>query len=172
MRILDVFLFGILVVALFASIRATRIENNAMNTLATKITELSTHIKQANPKVPSEVANIIAKLILKVSAENEVRPELLVALVETESTFNPMATSSKGARGLTQILVGDTPIDNTKAYDIEYNLGVGIKIFKEKLAIADGDVRKALCLYSGGSKMYAKEVMTCMENYGGADVSK
>jgi len=128
-------------------------------------TRLSQFIQARSQKVPAEVADLMAGLIHKVAKENKVPAELIVAIIEKESLFNPFAVSSAGAQGLMQILVGNEPIDRSKAHSIEYNLQVGTKILREKLVLAKGDLNRALELYSGGAGGYSGGVLTCLGRY-------
>jgi soluble lytic murein transglycosylase-like protein len=128
-------------------------------------TRLSQFIQARSQKVPAEVAVLMAGLIHKVAQENDVPAELVVAIIEKESLFNPFAVSSAGAQGLMQILVGNEPIDRSKAHSIEYNLQVGTKILREKLVVAKGDLNRALELYSGGAGGYSGDVLTCLGRY-------
>jgi soluble lytic murein transglycosylase-like protein len=127
--------------------------------------KLSRYIQARSHKVPVEVAEIMAGLIHKVAREQDVPPELIVAIVEKESLFNPFAVSSAGAQGLMQILVGNEPIDRSKAHSLEYNLNVGAKILREKLVSTKGDLNWALERYSGGAVGYVDGVLACMGRY-------
>lgn len=67
--------------------------------------------------------------------------EMLIALTHTESNFKPNAISSKGYKGLMQI---PQRLESKDAHVLE-----GATILKNKIRIADGDIRKALSLYKG-----------------------
>ncbi len=126
---------------------------------------LSAFIQMRSSKVPSELADLMAALIYKTAKENNVPPELVIAIVEKESLFNPFAVSSVGAQGLMQVLSGNKPIDKSKAHSLEYNLNTGTGILREKLTAAKGDLNRALELYSGGAGGYAEGVLICMGRY-------
>lgn len=126
---------------------------------------LSAFIQMRSSKVPSELADLMATLIYKTAKENNVPPELVIAIIEKESLFNPFAVSSVGAQGLMQVLSGNKPIDKSKAHSIEYNLNTGTGILREKLTAAKGDLNRALELYSGGAGGYAEGVLICMGRY-------
>ncbi len=69
------------------------------------------------------------------------KPELIVALMYTESSFKLYAISSKNYKGLMQIphsVWWEAP-----------NILIGSYILKEKLNITNGDLPKAICLYKG-----------------------
>lgn len=67
--------------------------------------------------------------------------EMLIALTHTESSFRSNAVSSKGYCGLMQI---PQRLESKDAHVLE-----GATILKNKIRIADGDIRKALSLYKG-----------------------
>ena len=80
------------------------------------------------------------------------RPELVLAVIETESNFDRFAISSAGARGLMQIMpfwleqIG-RPGDNL--FDIDTNLRYGCTILRYYLNEEKGDRRRALARYNG-----------------------
>jgi len=76
-------------------------------------------------------------------------PALVAALMTAESCGNPRAVSSKGARGLLQVMPyhfapGEDP------FDPETNLRVGVGILCRLLQEAAGDLPRALAAYNGG----------------------
>lgn len=79
-------------------------------------------------------------------------PYLIIALIYTESNFNPKAKSHKGYIGLMQ-----TP--KTTNY-IETDIHYGCTILNEKLKITKGDLLKALTLYKGGNNEIAYKQAT------------
>jgi soluble lytic murein transglycosylase-like protein len=88
------------------------------------------------------------------------KPLLLLALIEMESGFIPTAVSSKGAIGLTQImfnthakLLKEAEIAKEKRdlFDIKPSIAAGNLILITYLEKSNGDVKKALELYLGGS---------------------
>lgn len=83
----------------------------------------------------------LAKSYDMVACKTGVSQEMLIALTQTESNFNPKAVSSKGYKGLMQIPVSLTSQD---AHIFE-----GATILKDKLRITGGDMRKAISLYKG-----------------------
>jgi soluble lytic murein transglycosylase-like protein len=67
--------------------------------------------------------------------------ELLLALIWTESSFNPRAVSSLNYHGLLQI--------PQKVYYGDANCLIGARILQEKLKLAKGDYHKAIVMYKG-----------------------
>lgn len=91
--------------------------------------------------VYGEHATEVANGIRIASSEHNLKPEFIIALTYTESTFNKYAKSSKNYRGYMQI---PFPL-----YDSRENILIGSRIMREKLALANGDILKAICLYKG-----------------------
>jgi len=90
------------------------------------------------------------------STDGEISPALIVALVRTESTYKSDAISSKGYKGLMQ-----TPKATFEYADVD--ILYGVRILRDKIRIANGNLELALALYKGGNnpeaKRYAKQTM-------------
>ncbi len=115
---------------------------------------------------PEEVAELIAKAIIYESYRQKVPFELIAAMAEVESLFNPSAKNKSGASGLLQILIEDgVEIDPKQAFGIFYNVEKGILIFKSKLEKADGNLRKTLSYYSGHAVDYDEKVFSSMGRF-------
>ncbi|MCX6555310.1 MAG: lytic transglycosylase domain-containing protein, partial [Candidatus Aminicenantes bacterium] len=83
-------------------------------------------------------------------------PNLILAVMQVESGFNPLALSAVGAYGLMQIRYAvwknELKIDKSRIFDIEYNIGLGLKILKQYCDLSGGDISRALFLYNNGYK--------------------
>jgi len=94
----------------------------------------------------------------------ELAPELVLAVIEVESNFDPYAISVAGALGLMQVMpfwreeIG-RPDDNLIRVDT--NLRYGCTILKFYLDKEDGDLRRALGRYNGslGKRKYPNKVI-------------
>lgn len=90
-------------------------------------------------------------LIERAATEHGIESELLDALVQTESNYDPAAVSNKRAVGLTQ-LMPDTArgLGVTNVFDPAQNLRGGAKYLAQMLKQFDGDQVKAIAAYNAG----------------------
>ena len=78
-------------------------------------------------------------------------PDLIAAVIMTESQFDPRAVSRKGAKGLMQIMpVTAEALELTNVYNPEENINGGSRHLRWLLSQLDGDVRLALAAYNAG----------------------
>jgi soluble lytic murein transglycosylase-like protein len=114
-------------------------------------------------KDPEERINIL-KLVHMEATRADLPPELILAVIETESNFDHYAISVAGAIGLMQIMpfwleeIG-RPDDNL--LHIDTNLRYGCTILKFYLDKEKGDLRRALGRYNGslGRRKYPNKVI-------------
>ncbi len=102
----------------------------------------------------------LAEVILEESKKHNVDPMLILALIETESTFRRWARSRKGARGLMQIrpFVGRALAKelnlpwkgNATLYDPYTNIQLGTYYFSKLLNNFDKNIDVALTAYNYG----------------------
>jgi hypothetical protein len=110
----------------------------------------------------------IIRLINKSALENNVDPNLVFAIIKSESNFNVMAKSTKGARGLMQLMPEVWQDYRRKTicsgrhnnnfvcrpgeciYSPEVNIEVGVKYLKDLLKHYNGRVDLALEAYNAG----------------------
>lgn len=87
----------------------------------------------------------------KYSKEFGVDPKLALAVIKTESDFNPKVVSSAGAMGLMQLMPVNCKEDGvTDPFDIEDNIRGGIKQLKGHIDRYNGDIDMALMAYNAG----------------------
>ena len=94
-------------------------------------------------------------------------PELVLALIEVESSFDHFAISRSGAQGLMQVMpfwLKEIGHPNDNLVDINTNLRMGCTILKYYMDMEKNDLHKALARYNGstGSKKYSNKVLDAL----------
>ncbi len=98
--------------------------------------------------------------ISKYSGEFGIDPDLIKAIIATESSFNPNVVSSSGAKGLMQlkpIAAKDVGLEDANLFDPEQNIRVGSTYFSKLLERFGGDMDKALAAYRFGPTRVTKK---------------
>ncbi|OLO05608.1 lytic transglycosylase domain-containing protein [Salinicola socius] len=128
--------------------------------------DMQSRLARRQPEAyPSRRARLA--LLERVHAEArraQLPPELVLALIDVESRFQPDAVSSAGALGLMQVMpfwkaeIG-RPQDDL--HDIDTNLRYGCTILAHYLKREHGDWTSALARYNGslGRTIYPEQVM-------------
>jgi len=92
-----------------------------------------------------------AQIINEVASKYQVDKELIEAVIETESGFNPQAQSPAGAQGLMQLMPETAAsLGVTNSFDAKQNIDGGVRYLKQLLDYYGGDVVKALAGYNAG----------------------
>jgi soluble lytic murein transglycosylase-like protein len=106
----------------------------------------------------------LLRAVHREASRAELKPDLVLALIEVESHFNEFAISRVGAQGLMQVMpfwkneIG-RPEDNLT--DIDTNLSYGCRILQFYLKKEKGNWMNALARYNGsyGQYWYPERVM-------------
>ena len=119
-------------------------------------------------KVSNEAVREIVEISFSAGGDFQVDPYVVIAVIATESSFNPLAESSAGALGLMQVM----PLIHRKKFekyggfdkslDVKVNVYVGTEILKN-FYLRYGNYQRALLAYVGVSQdsnsSYPKKVL-------------
>lgn len=90
-------------------------------------------------------------LIHEFSKKYEVDFALIKAMIQTESGFNPLAVSRKGAKGLMQLMPETALRMNVSdVFNPRENIEGGVRYFKYLLSLYNNDLRLSLAAYNAG----------------------
>jgi hypothetical protein len=91
------------------------------------------------------------EIIVSAAIRHEVETPLVMAIIQTESRYNPKALSPKGAQGLMQLMPRTAEsLGVEDAFDPEQNIDAGVRYFKKMLKKVKGDHELALAAYNAG----------------------
>ncbi|MDD3805145.1 MAG: lytic transglycosylase domain-containing protein [bacterium] len=119
-------------------------------------------VKHFNTRLSMKDAENIADTVLRYSAQYDIDPRLIMAVLAVESSFNPMATSSAGAAGLGQLMPATAAgLGITDRYDPTQSIWGAVKILKghmDKWSGKGKDLQHALALacYNAGPGAVSK----------------
>ena len=156
----------ILVAALFTAVAPgaanaqiySRIDANGTLVLSDRKIDAPTKVYEVNgaPAIrttkPMSAAAARYDAIVQAHASKQgLRPELVRAVIQVESGFNPRATSPKGAMGLMQLMPQTArDLGVRDAYDPDENVRGGTKYLRQLLDKYDGNQELALAAYNAG----------------------
>ncbi|MBK1718211.1 lytic transglycosylase domain-containing protein [Thiocystis violacea] len=95
----------------------------------------------------------IERLVQALAPGFRLNPELVLAVIEVESNFNPKARSNKSAQGLMQLIPATARrFGVADPWDARQNLSGGMAYLRWLLDHFDGDLRLALAGYNAGEQ--------------------
>jgi soluble lytic murein transglycosylase-like protein len=114
--------------------------------------------------IPSTLAE---RCVQHYAAHYRVPPELIAALIDVESRWNPRALSNKGAMGLMQ-LMPDTArrYGAIQPFDVEQNIAAGTRYVTTLMWEFRGDLRLVAAAYYAGDRWIGQKQL----NYRNPDV--
>jgi soluble lytic murein transglycosylase-like protein len=93
----------------------------------------------------------LTPMIESAAKQHQVEPKLIRSVIEQESAFHACAISSKGAKGLMQLM--PATIDQFKvddAFDPQQNIEAGATYLRQLMDKYKGDLKLALAAYNSG----------------------
>jgi hypothetical protein len=109
------------------------------------------------PQVEYEDVTDYHSIILAKAETYDIDPSLIKAVIETESNWNCMAISTKGAMGLMQLMPGTASDMNVRnPFNPEENIEGGTKYLRYLLERFKGDLTLALAAYNAGPNAVEK----------------
>jgi len=131
------------------------------------IIRTTSYIMRTYPHLKREDAYRCIVSVYKYSREYNISPDLLMAVIHTESTYRPSAVSREGACGLTQIQprwwakelmsAGILTVEED-IFDIDRNIEAGAYVLSQYISTSK-DIPEALYRYNGGGIGYADKVL-------------
>ncbi|MFB4327360.1 phage tail tape measure protein [Paenibacillus sp. CR_12] len=113
--------------------------------------EKSTKNTKSTTKTNSLTQTKYYDQINKYAEQYLVNPNLIAAIIKTESSFNPTARSAAGAQGLMQLMPATAKsLGVNNSYDPAQNIEGGTRHFARLLNKYKGDVELALYAYNAG----------------------
>ncbi len=106
------------------------------------------------PKLRTHPATgVIAQLVRKLAPRYRLDPNLVLAVIEAESNFNPQARSPKNAKGLMQLIPATAKrFGVNDVWDPEQNLRGGMAYLRWLLDHFEGNIALALAAYNAGEQ--------------------
>ena len=106
----------------------------------------------------------------KESKQKDIDFDLIISLMEIESSFKVNSLSNRGAIGLFQVMprYHRNKIKNKDIWSIEDNIKIGTTVLKEYIELSNGDIFKALQRYNGSlfdkKKRYSNKIFKNLDN--------
>ena len=131
--------------------------------------DIQLYIDTKYPTIPSILSTEISNNVVDLSQEHNVSAELVVGMIQVESSFNPMLISKANARGLMQVMPAwakEFNLDEVcDLHDINVGIESGIRVLKIHISENEGDLHKGLFDYVNGDKTYPEKVYNAMGRF-------
>jgi len=104
-----------------------------------------------NSNTDDQDRQAIYNAIASAAEQYQLDPNLIKAVMRTESNFRPDIVSNAGAMGLMQLMPGTASyLGVQEPFDVEQNVNGGAKYLRQMLDLFDGDETLALAAYNAG----------------------
>src|SRR5687768_15702154 len=108
-------------------------------------------VRATTPLVSSGKSAPFEASIVQHSRQHKVAADLVRAVIQVESAFNPVAVSTKGAMGLMQLMPATaTELGVGNPFDPDQNIRGGVQYLRRLLDRYNGNVELALAAYNAG----------------------
>jgi hypothetical protein len=100
---------------------------------------------------PAHSERELRAMAAKIAKDKGLNPRVFEALIEQESGFDPLAQSSVGAKGLTQLMPPTArEVGVSDPFDPIQNMNGGATYLRKMIDQFDGDLPRALAAYNAG----------------------
>jgi soluble lytic murein transglycosylase-like protein len=107
----------------------------------------------AMPPVPANAPAPIVNFVKLVAPDYQLEPQLVLAIIATESNFDPFALSPRQARGLMQLIPDTASRFNVRnPMDPAQNIRGGMAYLRWLMAYFEGDVVLVAAAYNAGER--------------------
>lgn len=132
-----------------AEVRVVRRPDGSIYVYNVRTRSLASSVK-ATPRRSAQPIRAIDALVERHARQVALEPELVKAVIQVESAFDPHAMSHKGAMGLMQLMPATVAAYSvSNPYDPEQNIGAGTKYLK-RLIVSLGGLELGLAAYNAG----------------------
>ncbi len=130
------------------------------------------YIMEENPEVTMQDAMLMVRAFLEYGPQNNIEPELLMAITQCESTFDKTITNRSGScLSLMQVNIETAKtfgFSRDQLWDIDDNINVGAQVLRSYLNMFGDHVTVALTAYNCGpynlqNNGYAEKVLAAYE---------
>jgi soluble lytic murein transglycosylase-like protein len=105
------------------------------------------------PPPPANAPEAIVRFVQLVAPEYQLQPHLVLAVMEKESNFDPLAVSPKNAQGLMQLIPDTAARFKVKRItDPTQNIRGGMAYLRWLMAYFEGDLAMVLAAYNAGER--------------------